>query len=160
MIEVEVEILEGDRAPSGLVVDLEAGVGERQPIDRLAGAGHGLRAGAHEGGEIGALEARGAAGQRDRRGAVVARDGERQGAVRRDPEAQFEAVEIDASNLHLRDEQGERIEPDLAAWRGEDRAPCGVAHPEAVERQTDAPGIVHEKSRAQIDGVSVADALL
>ncbi len=160
MIENEVEILVGHRAPSRLVVDLETAFSERQPVDRLAGARHGLRAGAHEGGEVRAFEARGTARQRDRRGAVVARDGDRQGAVRRDPEAQVETVELHAPSLHLRDEQGERIEPDLAGRRGEDRAPGGVAHSETAEPEADPPGIVHEKGRAEVDRVPLAGPLL
>ena len=159
-IENEVEIFIGDRAAGRLVVDLEAGVGERQPVDRLPGSRHGLRAGAHEGRQVRAFEARGAARQRDRRGAPVARDGDRQGAVRRDPEAQVQTVEIDVSNFHLRDEQPERIEPDPAARGGENRTPGGVTHREAAEPQADPPGIVHEKGRAQVDRVSVARALL
>ena len=159
-VENEVEVLVCHEPMRRLVVDLETAVGERQPVDRLSGARHRLRAGADQNGEVEASGARSAAGQRDRRGALVARHGNRQSAVGRDSEAEIEAVQLETPNLHLRKKHGERVEPDLAARRGQHRPPGRVAHGQTAETQTDAKGVVHEVGRSEIDRIAVAHALL
>ena len=143
-----------------LVVDLEPRVGQRQSVDRLSGAGHRLRAGANQRGEIGAFKARPSAGKRDRRGALVTGDRDRQRAVGRDSQAKVEAIQFETPDLHAPEEEGGYVEPDLAGRGRHDGAPVGVANRQTAEAEAHAPGIVHEIGRAEIDRVAVADALL
>ena len=143
-----------------LVVDLEPRVGQRQSVDRLSGAGHRLRAGANQRGEIGAFKARPSAGKRDRRGALVAGDRDRQGAVGRDSQAKVEAIQFETPDLHAPEEEGGHVEPDLAGRGRHDGAPGGVANRQTAEAEAHAQRIVHEIGRAEIDRVAVADALL
>ena len=160
MIEDEVEIRVRHRAMRRIVVDPEAAVGQGQPVDRLGRAGHRLGAGADQRREIEALESLTRVRQGDRRRAVVARDGDRQRAVLGDPEAQGKPVQLKPTDLHLRQKRREGIEGDLARRRRKNRAPGGVADRQAPEPEADAPGIVHDISRAEIEGIAVASALL
>ena len=143
-----------------LVVDLEAAIGKRQPVDRLSRARHRLCAAVNQGGEVEASKAVSAARERDWHGALVARHGDRQRAVGCHPQAQVEAVQLEATNLHLREKQAERVETDLASRRGQHCPPDGVAHGQMAEAQAHAPGIVHEVGRAEVDRIAAANALL
>ena len=143
-----------------LVVDLETAVGERQPVNSLSRPGHRLRAAVDQSGEVRASEAGCAAGQRDRRCASVARDGDRQGAVRSNSQSQGEAIEFDASNLHLGKKQSERIETDLAGRRCDHRAADGVPYRQMTEPEVQAPRIIHKVGWAKLDRVADSGALL
>ncbi len=159
-VEDEIEIPVGHQPAGRRVVDREPGVGERQSVDRLSGAGHRLRAGADEGCEIEAFDAGSRARQRNRRGAFVARDGEGKGAVSRDSQPQVEPVQLQPSNLHLGGKESERVEIDPAGGRGDHGAPEGVAHRQPAKPEAHAPGVVHQEGRAEIDRIAVADAIL
>ena len=58
MIEHDGEILVDDGAFARVVLDFEMAVGERQPVERLSSAGHGLGGGANESGKVGGASAR------------------------------------------------------------------------------------------------------
>ena len=161
MIEDDGEIIVDDGALRRFVVDLEMTVGEGQPVERLCGAGHRFDSGADKSGEPGtACARRRRAGQRDRGCARIARDRKRQRAVGGDTQAQVEPVEFKPPHPDVEQRRRERIEANFAARRRKDRSASGVAHRQALEPQTHAPGIVHEIGRSEIDGVTVADALL
>src|SRR6202042_1619269 len=54
----------------------------------------------------------------------------------------------------------EWIEANFSARRRKNRSASSVAHRQALEPQTHAPGIVHEIGGAENDAVTIADALL
>ncbi len=67
MVECDGEIIVDDGAVRRLVFDFEMAAGERQPVERLGGAGHAFGRGADEGGKPGDVSVRGrGARQRDR----------------------------------------------------------------------------------------------
>ena len=166
MIEHDREIVVDDGAMRGVVIDLEMAVGERQAVHGLRGAGHDLGCGPDERGETrnalarrrGAL--RRGARQGNRRRARIAGDRKRQRAVSRDAQAQVKSIEFQPPDLDLEQRQREGVEAELAARRREDRSAGGVAHGQAREAETHAPGIVHEVGRSEGDRVAVAGALL
>ena len=159
-VEDEVEVPIGHRASERFVVDFEAGVGERQPVEVVTGARHRIRAGPDQGCDIEALEARILARQGDRSGGIAPRGGDRQRSVGRHPEPETEFVEFEPAHLDVADQGGERREADLAARRREHRAALPVDEPQFAEAQSDAPGIVHDIGRTELDHIVMADPLL
>jgi hypothetical protein len=161
MIECDGEVVVDDGALRRLVFDFEMATGERQPVERLGGAGHAFGRDADEGGKSGGVSVRGRRpGQRDRGRARIAGDRKRERAVAGDAQAKVEPVEFKPAHPDVHQRQGEGIEAHASARRGKDGVAGGVAHGEALEAQAHAPRIMHEIGRSERDGVTVADALL
>ena len=161
MIECDGEVVVDDGALRRLVFDFEMAAGERQPVERLGGAGHAFGGGADEGGKPGGVSVRGRRPrQRDRGRARIAGDRKRQRAVAGDAQAQVEPIEFKPAHPDVHQRQGEGIEANASARRGKDGVAGGVAHGEALEAEAHAPRIMHEVGRSERDGVTVADALL
>ena len=123
-------------------------------------AGHRIRAGPDQGGDVQALEAGILARQSDRGGGIAPGGGDRQRSVGRHPESQAELVEFDPAHLDVAEQGGERREADLAARGREHRAALPVQKPKVAEAQSDAPGVVHEIGRTEFDDIGPAEPLL
>ena len=162
MIESDGEVVVDDGALRRFVLDLEMAVGERKPIERLGRRRPWFRRRRGRRRQApGALPpAEGRARQRDWGRARIAGDSKRQRAIGGDAQAQVEPVELKPAHPDVEQRRGKRIEAKFAARRRKDRSAGGVAHGEALEAETHAPRIVHEIGRSEIDGVTVADALL
>ena len=140
-------------------------VGERQAVHGLRGAGHGLGCGPDERGETrNALARRRALRAAPGKGIGVApaslataSDSAPSAATRRRRSSPSSSSRRTSTSSSA---SAKGLRPTLP--RGAERTvrPGGVAHGQAREAQTHAPGIVHEVGRSEGDRVAVAGALL